>query len=61
MASNNMQAASIPIKSLKVARFFATGSLIDTRKYTRRPARRASSGHPIERASFIRSPTVVTS
>jgi hypothetical protein len=29
MATNNMQAASMPIKSLKVARFFATGSLID--------------------------------
>jgi hypothetical protein len=56
-----MQAAIVPIKSLNIARFFAAPSLADTTEYTKRPARRAKSGHPIDNASFISSPTDVTS
>jgi hypothetical protein len=49
------------MESLNIARFFATESLIVTSEYTKRLARSTRSGHPIEIASFIRSPTVLSS
>jgi hypothetical protein len=49
------------MKVLKTARFFATGSLPDIWKYTISPARMANAIHPIEKASEIKLPKIMTS